>query len=184
MPTLQPLFGSIRYVCNTYPEYCCDGTHLGNRVLQVWIRIFEPLCWRRCLTRVVRGMDLYSNARAAPHRRGHMFKPVRHIIRPAVRTATIAFLWSNRREVMRWARFIWRSARPSSWSAMDDLRVEARVRAALSCDPLLRRNSSIRDIRVRGRVVVLETPADWHNKGHAITRLEPRQRGGVGAHCR
>ena len=49
--------------------------------------------------------------------------------------------------------------------------MEARVRASLTSDPILRADPSIRDVRVHDGIVVLETPADWHNKGLAIARI-------------
>lgn len=49
--------------------------------------------------------------------------------------------------------------------------MEARVRASLSADPVLRQDPSIRDLRVHDGVVVLETPPHWHNKPLAVTRL-------------
>jgi hypothetical protein len=100
-----------------------------------------------------------------------MLKKVRKRLGPMYRSAIVAFLWANRRDVARWTKFARRAALPSSRPRKEDLLLEARVRASLSADPLLRQDPSIRDLRVRDGVVVLETPTEWHNKGLAVMRL-------------
>ena len=100
-----------------------------------------------------------------------MFKRIRKLTKPVWRSAALAFLWSNRRDVGRWVSFAKRSARPASRPAREDLVLEARVRAALSADPVLRSDPSIRDIRVHNGVVVIESPAQWHNRAVAVTRI-------------
>lgn len=96
---------------------------------------------------------------------------VRTLFRPLYRSIALATLWANRRDVARWSKFAKRAAMPATRPATADLKLEARVRASLSSDPLLRTDPSIRDLRVHDGIVVLETPADWHNKNLAITRL-------------
>jgi len=100
-----------------------------------------------------------------------MFKTLRKPFRPLYRAAALAFLWANRRDLQRWAGFAGRAARPATRPNTPDLKLEARVRASLSADPLLRNDPSIRDIRVHDGIVVVESPAEWHNRGLAITRL-------------
>ncbi len=98
-------------------------------------------------------------------------KKLRKRLRPLMRTAVLAAAWQNRRDVARWAKFAKRAAMPATRPSTADLKLEARVRASLSSDPILRMDPSIRDLRVRDGVVVLETPAEWQNKALAITRL-------------
>jgi hypothetical protein len=100
-----------------------------------------------------------------------MFKKIRKSVRPVYRSAIAAFLWANRRDAIRWGRFAMRAVAPSTRPTPADLKLEARVRASLSVDPLLRQDPSIRDIRVRDGVVVVESPPEWHNKALAVTRL-------------
>jgi hypothetical protein len=100
-----------------------------------------------------------------------MLKTIRRPFRPLYRAVILSALWSNRRDLVRWAHFAKRAAVPATRPNSDDLKLEARVRASLSADPLLRADPSIRDVRVHDGIVVLETPADWHNKSLAITRL-------------
>jgi hypothetical protein len=100
-----------------------------------------------------------------------MIKKLRKRIRPMWRSAMIAFLWANRRDVARWARVAKRASIANTRPSSPDHKREAKVRASLSADTQLRQDPSIRDIRVRDGIVVLESPADWHNKGLAVTRL-------------
>jgi len=99
-----------------------------------------------------------------------MLKTIRRSVRPFYRSALVAFLWANRRDAARGAKFAQRAASSKRPSAAD-LKLEARVRASLSADPLLRQDPSIRDLRVRDGVVVLESPRDWHNRALAVTRI-------------
>jgi hypothetical protein len=100
-----------------------------------------------------------------------MLKTLRKPLRPLYRSMALALIWSNRRDVVRWAGFAKRAALPSTRPSRADLALEARVRASLSMDSVLRTDPSIRDVRVHDGVVVLEAPAEWHNKGLALARL-------------
>jgi osmotically-inducible protein OsmY len=100
-----------------------------------------------------------------------MFSKIRRPFRPMYRSALLAMLWANRRDVARWAKFAKRVATPASRPRPQDIKLEAKVRAALSSDPALRNDPSIRDVRVRDGVVVLEAPAEWHNKTIALARV-------------
>jgi len=100
-----------------------------------------------------------------------MFRLIRQPFRPIVRASALAFLWVNRRDVARWARFAKRAASRSSRPSAPDLKLEARVRASVSADPVLRHDPSLRDLRVHDGVVTLETPPEWHNASLAVARL-------------
>ena len=102
---------------------------------------------------------------------------IRRAVGHLLRVAALALLWTNRRDAARWARFAKRAGAPSSRPDPQDLKLEARVRASISADPILRVDPSIRDLRVRDGAVVLETPRVWHNEVLAISRL--RQLDGV-----
>lgn len=108
-----------------------------------------------------------------------MFKKLRRPLDPLYRTAILAFLWSNRRDVSRWTKFGRRVSTRSTRPRTEDLKLELRVRASLSADPILRTDPSIRDLRVRDGIVVLETPPAWNNRSLAVARI--RQVKGVEA---
>jgi hypothetical protein len=100
-----------------------------------------------------------------------MTRFVRKRLAAVGRTIALAWLWSNRRDVGRWARFARRSM-TSPRARRSDLVTEARVRAAISADPLLRRDSSLKDLVVRDGVVRVQTDAMWRNRGIAVQRME------------
>jgi hypothetical protein len=100
-----------------------------------------------------------------------MTRFVRKRLAAMSRAVALAWLWSNRRDVGRWARFARRSV-SSPRPNRRDLVTEARVRAAISADPLLRRDSSLKDLLVREGVVRVQTDAMWRNRSIAVQRIE------------
>jgi hypothetical protein len=94
-------------------------------------------------------------------------------------------LWTNRRDVARWARFARRSSTRRDRGDLASWMTEARVRAAISLDPMLRRDPSLDDVVVEdGRVSIRTASATWPDvathvnglrkvKGVADVRCEP-----------
>lgn len=71
-------------------------------------------------------------------------------------------IWTNRRDARRWARFVRRTFEERVDFDFGRFMLEARVRAALSFDPVLRRSAAIDDVVVNdGRVSLLTTAATW-----------------------
>ena len=57
--------------------------------------------------------------------------------------------WVNRNDVKRWAEFLRRAVSPTSVQAdVGDLITEAKVRAAVTSDPVLRRDPALKDLAV------------------------------------
>ena len=83
----------------------------------------------------------------------------------------ISAAWVNRHDVVRWVRFLRRSANRNA--SVADTLTEARVRAAVSADPLLRRDRTLDDISVDDGVVTLLTnTASWPDPRDQIWRLK------------
>jgi osmotically-inducible protein OsmY len=61
---------------------------------------------------------------------------------PIGRATAAAWAWRNRRELGRWAGFVWRAVPPSS-AARDDVLTEARLRAVLAKDSRTRGTRSL-----------------------------------------
>ncbi len=101
-----------------------------------------------------------------------MFKLIRRPLRPFYRSVALAFVWSNRRDLMRWVSFAKRAVATTTRPSSADLKSEARVRLSVSLDPILRRDAALKDLRVRDGVVTLQSPVGWANRGIAVTRLE------------
>lgn len=82
-------------------------------------------------------------------------------------------VWSNRRDVKRWVDFGRRAVQERDRRPMADLVTEAKVRAAVSRDPLLRRDASLEDLRVDdGVVTMLTNTAGWPDPRDQIVKLK------------
>ncbi|MEO5973969.1 MAG: hypothetical protein ABIQ38_02015 [Ilumatobacteraceae bacterium] len=95
-------------------------------------------------------------------------------IRPLWVTAVASAAWSNRDDLRRWMKFIRLAFNQRKTRKISDLVAEVRVRAAVSANPLLRRDPALRDISVKSGVVTLLTAdSEWpepHN--NQIRRLK------------
>ena len=69
-------------------------------------------------------------------------------------------LWRNRVDVRRWMRFARRSIDSTRRRDMPDVMTEARVRAAITADPVLRHDRMVEDVTVEyGNVTVVTRDA-------------------------
>jgi hypothetical protein len=75
-------------------------------------------------------------------------------ILPVGRATAALWAWRNRRELGRWAGFVWRTVPPSA-ADRDDVLAEARLRAALAKDPRTRGAPSL-SVRVANGTAFLE----------------------------
>lgn len=101
-----------------------------------------------------------------------MLRFVRKRLTPVWRTVALAWLWNNRRDVARWSRFAKRTVTMQPRPRRADLLTEARVRTAISVDPLLRHDAALKDVLVRDGVVRVQTDAMWRNRSIAVNRIE------------
>lgn len=101
-------------------------------------------------------------------------RPIARRIRPIWIAAMASAAWSNRDDLRRWVKFIRLAFNQRKTRTIPDLVAEVRVRAAVSANPLLRRDPALRDISVKsGVVTLLTTDAEWpepHN--NQIRRLK------------
>lgn len=101
-----------------------------------------------------------------------MFRYLRKKMRPLWMLASLGWAWSNRTDVARWARFGKRMASSTTRPAIADAVLEARVRAALTADPQLRHDASVKDVRVQDGVVTVETTEPIRGFTSPFGRLE------------
>jgi len=87
--------------------------------------------------------------------------------------ATLASaMWVNRKDVIRWANFAKRAFRQGRSRPLADLLTEAKVRAAVTADPVLRRDPALTDLAVHNGVVTLLTStASWPDEEAHLRRL-------------
>jgi hypothetical protein len=85
----------------------------------------------------------------------------------------LAALWANRVDVRRWARFAVRAVRERGRRPLSDVVTEMKVRAAVSSDPLLRRDQALDDLRVDdGVVTLLTTTAGWPDPRDQMVKIK------------
>jgi hypothetical protein len=82
-------------------------------------------------------------------------------------------LWANRRDVKRWANFVKRAVSGRERRPFADVITEAKVRATITADPILRRDEAIDDLRVdNGVVTLLTTTASWPDPRDQMVKLK------------
>jgi hypothetical protein len=80
--------------------------------------------------------------------------------------------WVNRKDVLRWANFAKRAVRQRNARPVSDLVTEAKVRAAVTSDPVLRRDPALTDLAVNDGVVTLLTSSSgWPEQETHVRRL-------------
>jgi hypothetical protein len=100
-------------------------------------------------------------------------KVVKRRIRPMWLAAAALGAWTNRRDIARWYRFARRAIDERQRRPLGDLLTEARVRATISTDPVLRRDKALDDVSVDDGVVTLHTTSGgWPDPHDQIWRLK------------
>ena len=80
--------------------------------------------------------------------------------------------WVNRKDVIRWAEFLRRVVQQRESRTMSEWITEAKVRAAVTSDPVLRRDPALKDVAVNdGVVTLLTSTAEWPDSGAHVRRL-------------
>ena len=94
-------------------------------------------------------------------------------IRPLWIAALASAAWVNRKDVTRWTEFLRRAVLQRQSRPLSDWITEAKVRAAVTSDPVLRRDPALKDLAVRDGVVTLLTnTAAWPDSGEHVRRLK------------
>jgi hypothetical protein len=94
-------------------------------------------------------------------------------IRPLWVAALASAAWVNRKDLSRWAEFLRRSVKQRRTRPVSEMLTEARVRAALTSDPVLRRDPALEDVAVSDGVVTLLTSTSaWPDSGTHVKRLK------------
>jgi hypothetical protein len=84
-------------------------------------------------------------------------KIIKRRVRPLWVAGLLSAGWANRADVKRWIGFGRRAWTDRKSRPLSDLMTEARARAAISVDPVLRRDKSLQDVSVHDGVATLVT---------------------------
>jgi hypothetical protein len=80
--------------------------------------------------------------------------------------------WVNRKDVVRWFEFLRRAVEQRDSRPLSEWLTEAKVRAAVTSDPVLRRDPALKDVSVDGGIVtLLTTTPEWPDSGAHVRRL-------------
>lgn len=94
-------------------------------------------------------------------------------IRPMWIAALASATWVNRKDVVRWSEFLRRAVLQRQTRPLSEWITEAKVRVAVSSDPVLRRDPALKDLAVRdGVVTLLTSTAAWPDSGAHVRRLK------------
>ncbi|MDP9464504.1 MAG: hypothetical protein M3P52_07770 [Actinomycetota bacterium] len=94
-------------------------------------------------------------------------------IRPMWIAALASATWVNRKDVARWSEFLRRAVLQRQTRPLSEWITEAKVRVAVSSDPVLRRDPTLKDVEVRdGVVTLLTSTAAWPDSGSHVQRLK------------
>jgi len=94
-------------------------------------------------------------------------------IRPLWIAALASAAWVNRKDVIRWTEFLRRAVRQREARPLSEWITEAKVRAAVTSDPVLRRDPALKDLAVNDGVVTLMTNSQpWPDSAEHVRRLK------------
>ena len=99
-------------------------------------------------------------------------RSIKRRTRPMWLAAFGAAAWANRQDLGRWATFASQTFRERNRRPVSDVITEAKVRAAITMDPLLRRDPALRDVTVRdGIVTLLASQSGWPDPREHFAKL-------------
>ncbi len=93
-------------------------------------------------------------------------------IRPMWIAALASGAWVNRKDLLRWSEFLRRAVQQRDSRPLSEWITEAKVRAAVTSDPVLRRDPALKDLAVNdGVVTLLTSTAQWPDSDAHVRRL-------------
>lgn len=100
-----------------------------------------------------------------------MFRTVRSIANPFTRTAILAFAWAHRRTIMRWGRSFWHELKRPGRISPTRLTLIGRVLWAITRDDQLAHARQLRDVRLDGTNLVIDTAPGWKGAARLVDEL-------------
>ncbi|MFW2333999.1 hypothetical protein [Ilumatobacter sp.] len=91
---------------------------------------------------------------------------------PFTRTAVIAFVWAHRRTILRWGRSLSSELRRPGRIEPKRLQLIARVLWAITSNDELAKARQLREVRLDGNVLVLDTAPGWNRMARLVDELD------------
>ena len=100
-----------------------------------------------------------------------MFRIARRLTNPLTRTAILAFAWSHRHAIMRWGRSLWTELRRPGRIEPRRLQQIGRVLWTITRDETLSSAGELREVRLEGDVLVVDTTPGWKRTSRLVDAL-------------
>lgn len=100
-----------------------------------------------------------------------MFRIARTLLNPFTRTAVLAFAWSHRRTITRWGRSLWGELRRPGRVEPKRVQQIAKVLWAITSDDSLSKAKQLREVRLEGDVLVVDTAPGWKRTAKLVDAL-------------
>ena len=101
-----------------------------------------------------------------------MIRRLTALANPFTRTAAIAFAWSHRRTIMRWGRSLYTELRRPGRIEPTRLRTIVRVLWAITSENDLANARQLREVRLDGNVLVVDTVPGWKRTARLVDELD------------
>lgn len=101
-----------------------------------------------------------------------MIRRVTTLFNPFTRTAVLAFAWTHRRIILRWGRSLYSELRRPGRIEPRRLQLVARVLWAVTSNNELAKARQLREVRLDGNVLVLDTTPGWKRTARLVDELD------------
>lgn len=100
-----------------------------------------------------------------------MIRRVATLFNPFTRTAVLAFAWSHRRTITRWGRSLYAELRRPGRIEPRRLQQIAKVLWAITSDDDLAKARELREVRIDGNRLVVDTVPGWKRTARLVDAL-------------
>lgn len=101
-----------------------------------------------------------------------MIRRITTLFNPFTRTAVLAFAWSHRRTITRWGRTLYTELRRPGKIDPKRLQQIGRVLWTITSDGDLARAKQLREVRLAGNELVLDTTPGWKRTARLVDALD------------
>lgn len=101
-----------------------------------------------------------------------MLRRITTLFNPFTRTAVLAFAWTHRHTILRWGRSLYVELRRPGRIDPRRLQQIARVLWTITSDDDLAKAHQLREVRLDGSVLVLDTTPGWKRTARLVDALD------------
>ena len=101
-----------------------------------------------------------------------MIRRLTMLVNPFTRTAALAFAWTHRRTILRWGRSLYAELRRPGRIDPKRLQTIVRVLWAITGEDDLASARQLREVRLAGNVLVVDTVPGWKRTARLVDELD------------